>query len=303
MFQIKRELGSFYSKGNYNAALDCAVKLQKYVEKAMGKENAIYASCLNNIALMNKLLGNYEVGIDYYIDALHKYEDVVGRNNSSYVSTLTNLGVLCKLFAEQRSGAERMELLLRADEALTDASTLRVSISGSDHKDTLLVSTHLAGLWRVQGQIDKAEQEYRRLYKRSINLFGQMDSLSATLANNLGLLLKTKGEWQEARELYELSLDARSRSLGDAHPDTIISMHNLSELLHSTGKEEEALQIQRQILAVVGDDQTEQKGDDRLEGSDTEKSIHHSSRSTEEMVESVGTAQPIEETSTEEWKP
>ena len=37
-------------------ALDTAIELQDKVEQVMGKDNAIYASCLNNIALMNKMV-------------------------------------------------------------------------------------------------------------------------------------------------------------------------------------------------------------------------------------------------------
>lgn len=42
--------------GLYDAALDDALELEEKVRRTMGKDNAIYASCLNNIALMNKMV-------------------------------------------------------------------------------------------------------------------------------------------------------------------------------------------------------------------------------------------------------
>ena len=47
----------FNLPGLYGAALDDALELEEKVKRTMGKDNAIYASCLNNIALMNKMVG------------------------------------------------------------------------------------------------------------------------------------------------------------------------------------------------------------------------------------------------------
>lgn len=74
---------------------------------------AMYASSLNNVALMNKCLGNVETSIDLYTKALHIYEESLGRNHSSYAVTLANLGAGYNAFAEKTSGEERTQLLER----------------------------------------------------------------------------------------------------------------------------------------------------------------------------------------------
>ena len=45
---------------------------------------------------------------------------------------------------------------------------------------------------------------------------------------------------EEAAELYREALAVRRRVLGDAHPDTLISMNNLGVLLQDQGELEEA---------------------------------------------------------------
>ena len=45
--------------GQYSEALESAIELQEKVESVMGKDCAIYASCLNNVALMHKLVSLY----------------------------------------------------------------------------------------------------------------------------------------------------------------------------------------------------------------------------------------------------
>jgi hypothetical protein len=53
LFSLKRSLSAQYNQGNYESGLRIAVELS---DKALilygGKENAVYASCVNNIALM-----------------------------------------------------------------------------------------------------------------------------------------------------------------------------------------------------------------------------------------------------------
>lgn len=62
MFQLKRSINTAYSQGKYNAALSSAQALKSLVERTVGKENVIYASTLNNAALMVRaacIIGNF----------------------------------------------------------------------------------------------------------------------------------------------------------------------------------------------------------------------------------------------------
>jgi hypothetical protein len=52
MFKIKRRMAAFYNRGSYLLALECAEELEITVADTFGKKNTVYASCLNNIALM-----------------------------------------------------------------------------------------------------------------------------------------------------------------------------------------------------------------------------------------------------------
>jgi tetratricopeptide (TPR) repeat protein len=130
LFVIKRRMGGFHSKGHYKAALECAEELEQKVLQFMGKENAIYASCLNNTALMHKQLGNIDQSIEIYTKALHIYEDTVGKSHSSYAVTLGNLGAGYKACAEISKGMEKTMLLERAKEALTDSFALLEKLHG-----------------------------------------------------------------------------------------------------------------------------------------------------------------------------
>ena len=98
-------MGNSYANGNYKSALDIATsmhdKVKKYLDSVASDYNhGIYASTLNNVALMNKLLGNNEAAMNQYIEALMIYKEVYKTHeHASYAAALTNLGILYKTMA------------------------------------------------------------------------------------------------------------------------------------------------------------------------------------------------------------
>jgi tetratricopeptide (TPR) repeat protein len=96
LFRLKRAIGSHYSLGKYDEALNVAIQLEEKSLEIFGKSSPVYASSVNNVGLMQKMLGNTEFAMNKYIHALQIYETSVGKQHSSYLSTLTNLGVLYK---------------------------------------------------------------------------------------------------------------------------------------------------------------------------------------------------------------
>ena len=105
LFAIKRTMGKHYSNRDYKAALLTALDLEERVVKVYGKKNAVYASCKNNIALMNKALGNMAAALEQYTEALQVYEDTIGKKQASYAATLANIGLLFKAEAEKSKGS------------------------------------------------------------------------------------------------------------------------------------------------------------------------------------------------------
>jgi hypothetical protein len=57
------------------------------------------------------------------------------------------------------------------------------------------------------------------------------------------LTYSNQGQWQEAEELEVQVMQMRKRVLGDEHPDTLLSTHNLALTLYSQARREEALVI------------------------------------------------------------
>jgi tetratricopeptide (TPR) repeat protein len=271
LFTMKRRMGQFYSKGMYEDALECAVELEINVKEVMGTNNAIYASSLNNVAIMNKMLGRNDDAMTKYTEALHIYKDVVGRKHPSYASTLANIGVLYKVLAEASSGIDKTQLIDRAEEALLEALNVRIEILGPTDKNTLTSSNHLSSLWRVIGKVDEAEKQLKETLQTARNTYGEMDAITATTLNNLGRLLKEVKKFDEAEICYKEALNIRSSTLGDPHQETIVSMNNLAECLLARGTKEdieEANVIQLEIIRLCGgkpENEDENENEDKNE--------------------------------------
>lgn len=58
LFALKRALSAQYSQGNYGAALITSQELTEKTTALYGQKNPVYASCLNNEALMVSLTSN-----------------------------------------------------------------------------------------------------------------------------------------------------------------------------------------------------------------------------------------------------
>mmetsp|Transcript_24316 Transcript_24316/g.23357 ORF Transcript_24316/g.23357 Transcript_24316/m.23357 type:complete len:451 (+) Transcript_24316:94-1446(+) len=288
LFIMKRRMGQFYSKGMYEDALKCAVELEINIKEVMGTDNAIYASSLNNVAIMNKMLGRNDDAMTKYTEALHIYKDVVGKKHPSYASTLANIGVLYRVLAEVSSGLDKTQLIDRAEEALIEALNARIEILGLTDKNTLTSSNHLSSLWRVMGKVKEAEKQLKVTLQTARDTYGEMDAITATTLNNLGRLLKEVKRFDESEICYKEALNIRSSTLGDPHQETIISMNNLAECLLARGTKddtEEASAIQLEIIRLCGGNpENEDENENENEKNENEKNENSNRNENENIV-------------------
>lgn len=71
---LKKRMGGHFANGEYDHALAIATEMRETVKSNMGTANATYASCLNNLALMNKHLGKLDFAMEQYIEViLHEF--------------------------------------------------------------------------------------------------------------------------------------------------------------------------------------------------------------------------------------
>lgn len=107
----------------------------------------------------------------------------------------------------------------------------------------------LAASYKAKGQLEDAEDTYRRALKEREAQFGGEHLDTLTSVNNLAMLLKARGKLAEAELLYGRVMLGRESQLGPEHPDTLRSANNLAVCLQARGKLDAAEPLYRVALA------------------------------------------------------
>lgn len=122
----------------------------------------------------------------------------------------------------------------RAEEIYSEAQKVIETKFGFADTNTLKASIHLAAIYYEQGRYREAEELQRSLLNHSDSL--DSDQLvHADILNGLGLTLVEQGQYAEAENLYNLSIQIRLKALGDQHVDVSDSFNNLGLLYNDTG--------------------------------------------------------------------
>ncbi len=103
-------------------------------------------------------------------------------------------------------------------------------LHGADHPDTATSLNNLAGLYKSQGHLEKAEPLYKRALEIREDKLGPDHPYTATSLNNLAGLYKAQGHLEKAEPLYKRALEIREDKLGPDHPDTVALRNYLLSL-------------------------------------------------------------------------
>lgn len=253
------EVQQLYQQGQYSEALQVSLGMRDWLERELGEDHPVYASCLNNIALMYKMTNELEDAVHYYAMALDKYKRTVGTSHRSYAATLNNLGLVFLMQAQQAeaSGGKKlhaMASLESAEATLREVLTIRTQVLEKDDPALLSTKSNLASVLQRTGRGAEAEEMLRTTLALVLERTqGKKDSPEvATAMNNLGYLLKAEGRWEEAREFYQNALRIRRAIFLPNHPQVIVSLNNLAELcLIIPGSEAEGKALQEEILGLL----------------------------------------------------
>ncbi len=146
-----------------------------------------------------------------------------------------------------------LERWQQADEACRRSLEIRLEHLGPDHVKTSQSQFNLAALYMRQQRFADAEPLLRAALetrRRSLQpgharTLAVQDSLAVTLGAQ-ATEQPAKGE--EALQLFEDLLDQQRHSLPRDHPQRREALNDYAELLHRLGRDDQAVEIERQLL-------------------------------------------------------
>ncbi|CAM9801210.1 unnamed protein product [Sphacelaria rigidula] len=269
--ESQKMVRTLYKEGSYQDALDVTQRLVDLADDLFGRKHGVYASALNDQALMLKSVGELAAATDTYLKALEVYREAYkGEENASFAATLHNLGMTFRTMAQQGNTLEKIPLLERAQETFQRCVEIREKILPNNHPDLQLARSRLA---MVQGLLGEEKGRTEARLRAALDglevAVGEENASTATAMTNLALFLKGEGQFDEAQDLYTRVVRARTVLFGEGHVDVIVAMYNLAELHRAAGREAEALKIQDEIITIVERVDAEKAAENKADGGET----------------------------------
>ena len=124
-------------------------------------------------------------------------------------------------------------------------------LRGEEHVETIRSMNALTYLYFRQGRMDEARALNERTVESARTGLGEGNAETLMALNLKGnLMMEVAGREEELLTLRKHVLEQQRRTLGEEHPDTLGSMHNLASVYHLTGCINEAASLYEQTVAI-----------------------------------------------------
>ncbi|KAJ7468200.1 hypothetical protein FB451DRAFT_1481993 [Mycena latifolia] len=197
-----------------------AEKLQTVVlekrRKVLGENHPGTLRSMNDLAMTYHSMSRFKEAEELQIATLEKRRNILGEEHPATMFSMNNLAMV---YHSLERFQEATELLMMVLEKLR-------KLNGADHPDTLLTVHNLALVYHSIGQLKDAEE------------------LQSAVLENLN-------QFKEAEELQRAGLEKQRNILGEAHPDTLLSMKNLALTYHSLDWIQEAEELQQKLRNIL----------------------------------------------------
>jgi nephrocystin-3 len=123
-------------------------------------------------------------------------------------------------------------------------------LEGLYEEDATKRASQLGGFLSSAGHYGAFTQAlYRQALEGYEKALGAEHPSTLSSVNNLGVLLRVKGDYKDAETLFRRALAGRKKALGGEHPDTLASVNSLGNLLSDKGNFKGAEVLYRRALA------------------------------------------------------
>ena len=114
--------------------------------------------------------------------------------------------------------------------------------NNSKQKRSSTLYHNLAGVYRDQGDYDKALEYYEKSREIKEKVLGKDHRDTATTYNNMAGVYRDQGDYDKALVYYEKSREIREKILGKDHPSTAITYGNMAGVYRDQGDYDKGLE-------------------------------------------------------------
>ena len=186
-------------------------------------------------------LGQLQQARDHLQRAYDLHDDRLGAMHDTTIDTARHLATVL----DSLSDSGRAEALLR------DAHTASVALHGEIHETSLAILSDIGAAEFHQLKLRDAEATFRRVIAQAEPLLAASAPLLIDTRNRLADLLSRVGATEEASRLYRQSLDAMCELGSVADARRLCAKRGLAAALLQSGRPDEALPVQQEVLASL----------------------------------------------------
>ena len=248
--------------GNFEEALKYFQEHQKIIVALLGEESSECINLLQNIGEIYKSQKRHDDAVKNYEKALGLSIKIFGEEHHRTGASFNNISVVYFLLGQHEKALEYAEKGLKIRNHCFSSAKIQVSFMHNGRKITLTEAKHadvatsyhtLGYLWHQIAQtitgrekpehLAKAEYYYRLAWEMRKALLNEAHPDISTTMNNLALVCKLQGKFQEALEVNLKALDYTIKIFGKDHLNTAISYNNLGSIYASMERFNDALYI------------------------------------------------------------
>jgi tetratricopeptide (TPR) repeat protein len=185
------------NKGNHKRAIYFLEKSLNLRLSIYGKNHPKTATNFNNLGLAYKNISKYKSALFYLEEALKVRIKVFGENHESTAVSLNNIGLAYRSAEKSSMAIAYFEKSLK----------IRLIIHGKYHPSTHLIYKNLIYTLVEIGQIEKAEEYFVDLNNEYNLLYSDSEIKMAEILETKSKILESKGEYVEAINCLEKSLE------------------------------------------------------------------------------------------------
>jgi serine/threonine protein kinase/Tfp pilus assembly protein PilF len=234
------------AKGNYAEAEPLLQQALAIRRRLFGDDHPDVAMGLISLGEVSYVKGDYAKAETLFRESLAIRRRTLGNEHIETSNSLNDLAMTLK----QKGAYAEAEPLYR------ESLAIRQKCFGNDHP-AIAQSLNNLGMFLYQMYLVKkndgaeAEQLLRQALAMNRRMLGNEHPEVSTNLNNLALLLRDKGDYDQAIALFQEAAEIDRKTLGPDHPDVANRMSNLARALARKGDWKSAEELNRRAIEIL----------------------------------------------------
>ena len=222
-------------EGRYAEAEPLYLQSLPVLATAFGQSSLQYTRCFYTLASMYVDMAKFAEAESMCAAAVNFYKTILGETSPDYLGALGTMAVIYQGQAKYDQ-AEAIFLSLK---------NYHASQSSPDQNTLQTLENNLGELYRHMGDYARAEPAL----EKAVALAGTNPSAAYSL-NNLALVQKALGKYNEAEYSYRKALQIYVSAGKREHPDYTNPLNNLGELYRTMGRLQDAVYAFEEVISI-----------------------------------------------------